>query len=156
MKEGMEIAKRFRDVTLNGRWIAGTNLREQIEDLSWEKANQQVASLNTIALLIFHIDYYIGGVVNVFDGGTLDIRDKYSFDMPPIESQADWEKLRNRLYNNAERFAQHVEQMSTEQLDGPFVDPQYGTYRRNIEGMIEHAYYHFGQVRIIKKMILKG
>ena len=34
-----------------------------------------------------------------------------------------------------------------------FVDEKYGTYLRNIDGMIEHAYYHLGQVVLIKKLL---
>ena len=37
-------------------------------------------------------------------GGPLDIRDKYSFDMPPITSAEDWEQLRDAFLGNAETF----------------------------------------------------
>ncbi len=36
-------------------------------------------------MLTQHVNYYISGVLNVFDGGTLDIRDKLSFDFPAIK-----------------------------------------------------------------------
>lgn len=49
-------------------------------------------------------------------------------------------------------FAQHVEQMSDSVLDQAFVDEKY-RIQRNIEGVIEHSYYHLGQVSLIKKMI---
>lgn len=156
MKQSKQIADRFREVFLNGHWVAQTNCKAQLIDLDWQQANTKIGSLNTIALLTFHLDYYLGGVLNVFNGGSLDIRDKYSFDMPAIESQADWEALRMRLWDNAEKFAMHVEQMPDEQLDEAFVEPQYGDYRRNIEAMTEHAYYHLGQISLIKKMILEG
>jgi hypothetical protein len=83
----------------------------------------------------------------------LDIRDKYSFDLPPIESAENWDKLLSTLWTNTENFATQVEMIINEQLDGAFVDPKYGTYRRNIEGMIEHCYYHLGQIALLKKMI---
>jgi hypothetical protein len=38
-------------------------------------------------------------------------------------------------------------------FDQPFVDEKYGSYQRNIEGVIEHSYYHLGQVSIIRTMI---
>jgi hypothetical protein len=155
MTRAKQIADRLREVILNGKWIANTNIREQLADLSWQQAITKIGSLNTIAVLTFHIDYYIAGLNNVFDGGDLEIRDKYSFDMPPVTSQEDWEKLRNTLFTNAEKFAAFVEAMSDAQLDEGFVDEKYGTYLRNIEGMIEHAYYHFGQITLIKKMVLE-
>lgn len=39
-------------------------------------------------LLTFHIDYYLKGLIQVMDGGELEIRDKYSFDLPEIKSAA--------------------------------------------------------------------
>jgi len=141
-------------LSLNGRWIANTNYKAQIESLTWQQATQQVENLNTIAALTFHIDYYLGGILTVFDGGGLEIRDKYSFDLPPIKSEADWRKLVERFLTNAEKFAKQVEQMTDEKLEETFVDEKYGTYLRNIEGVIEHAYCHLGQISLIKKMIL--
>lgn len=155
MTRAKQIADRLREVILNGKWIANTNIREQLADLSWQQAITKIGSLNTIAVLTFHVDYYIAGLNNVFEGGDLEIRDKYSFDMPPVTSREDWEKLRNSLFTNAEKFAAFVELMPDAQLDEGFVDEKYGTYLRNIEGMIEHAYYHFGQITLIKKMVLE-
>ena len=40
-----------------------------------------------------------------------------------------------------------------EKLDEPFVKEQYGSCRRNIEGMIEYCYYHLGQISLIKKLL---
>lgn len=153
MNPSAQLASRFREVILNGRWIANTNFRDQLSGVSWEQATQKVGPLNTIAALTFHIHYYIAGILKVFEGGTLDIRDKYSFDMPPIQSQQDWDKLRDSLWRDAERFADLVEQMPEERLKAVFVDAKYGTYQRNIEAMIEHSYYHLGQVSLIRKLL---
>jgi len=43
--------------------------------------NDFFAVCPSIAALTFHINYYVAGVLNVFQGGKLEIRDKYSFDM---------------------------------------------------------------------------
>lgn len=153
MSATKQIADRFREVILNGKWVANTNFKEQIHDLDWQQATQQVGSLNTIALLTFHIDYYIAGIVNVLRGGSLDIRDKYSFDMRPVQSQEDWDQLREKLFSDAEAFADLVEQLPDEQLEAPFVDEKYGNYRRNIDCMIEHSYYHLGQLVLLKKLL---
>jgi len=91
--------------------------------------------------------------LNVFKGGNLEIRDQYSFDLPEIKSETDWNTLVSDFLNNSEQFANHVEQMSDNMLDQPFVDEKYGSYLRNIEGVIEHSYYHLGQVSLIKKMV---
>jgi len=156
MTRNLSLANRVREVLLNGHWIANTNFKDQILSVSWEQATQKVDNLNTIALLTFHINYYLQGLLNVFKGGALEIRDKYSFDLPEIQSETDWNTLVNNFLNNSEQFANHVEQMADDMLDQPFVDLKYGTYLRNIEGVIEHSYYHLGQVSLIKKMTMRS
>lgn len=150
------LADRLREVLLNGRWIANTNYRDQLSQLSWEQARTAVGSLNTIAMLAYHIDYYLAGILQVFDGGDLEIRDRYSFDLPPLQGPGDWDELRTRLRTHAERFACHVEGMTEAELQEVFVDEKYGTYERNIEGVIEHSYYHLGQISLIRKLLEAG
>lgn len=153
MERSKFMANRLREVLLDGRWIANTNFKEQIESVTWEQATRKTGDLNTIAALTYHINYYLAGLLNVFNGGELLIRDKYSFDLPPIRSKEDWENLVHQFFSNAEQFAAHVEKMADEKFDEPFVDLKYGTYLRNIEGVIEHSYYHLGQVSLIRKMV---
>lgn len=153
MSSTSQLAKRFREVLLDGLWIANTNFKDQLKDVTFEQATAKVGSLNTIAMLTFHIDYYIAGLINVFESGDLEIRDQFSFDLPPIESQEQWEDLLNKLWNDAEKFAVLLEKMPDSKMDEVFVDEKYGTYLRNIDGMIEHAYYHLGQITLIKKLL---
>lgn len=155
MKKSEILADRLKEVLLSGRWVARTNLKEQIESVSLQQALHQVEELNSIAVLTYHLNYYLGGLNHVFKGGELEIRDKFSFDMPPIESESDWTDLVNSFVSNSEEFVEHVEKMEDSQLEGPFVDPQYGTYQRNIEGVVEHSYYHLGQITMLKKMIIQ-
>ncbi|MFD0860654.1 DinB family protein [Sungkyunkwania multivorans] len=153
MESSKQLANRFREVILDGTWIANTNFKHQLAGLTWEEATTKVGALNTIAALTFHINYYIAGVLNVFEGGALEIRDKYSFDHPQIESEEEWQRLLGAMWRNAAQFADHIENLPESKLEDFFVDKKYGTYRRNIEGMIEHSYYHLGQISFIKKIL---
>ena len=148
-----QTAIRFREVILSGRWIANTNFYDQLKDINLQQATTRIGDLNTIAMLTFHIDYYIAGILQVFEGGTLDIRDKYSYDMPELKDEHKWEEMKQKLWENAEKFAQHIEEMTKEELHGVFVDEKYGNYLRNIDAMIEHSYYHLGQIVLLKKLI---
>lgn len=154
MKKSDFIANRLKEIFLNGYWIANTNYRDQLEKITWQQAIHQVENLNTIAAIIYHINYYLGGILTVFNGGLLEIKDQYSFDLPPIHSEADWNKLASELFDNASVFAIAVEKMPDEKLNEIFVNEKYGTYLRNIEAVIEHSYYHLGQIVLIKKLIL--
>ena len=155
MQTSKLLATRFKEVILNGKWVAVTNFKEQIDDLNFAQATTKIAYLNTIAALTFHVNYYIAGVLQVLKGGSLDIRDKFSFDMPTLKDESDWNKLKLELFQNAEAFTEQLELLTEEQLKGPFVKEEYGSFQRNMDGMIEHCYYHLGQVVLIKKCIVE-
>lgn len=153
MERKIDLANRLREVLLSGKWIANTNFKEQIQSIHWEHAIKKINNLNTISLLTFHINYYLKGLLNVLNGGDLEIKDKYSFDLKEIKSKEDWDVLKNDFITNATLFITKVEQIDENKLDHPFVQVQYGTYLRNIEAVIEHSYYHLGQISLLKKMM---
>jgi len=153
MKNQLQLANRFREVILTGTWIANTNFKDQLENLDYKMATAKFQNLNTISVLVQHIHYYIKGIKNVLLGGSLEIRDKFSFDFPPLESQEQWDNFLDGFWNDSEEFAKLIENLPDEKLDADFVDEKYGTYIRNIDGMIEHSYYHLGQIVLIKKNI---
>ncbi len=153
MSASHHLELRFREVLLDGKWIANTNFKDSLADVTLLEANTKLGNLNTIAALIFHVNYYVEGVLEVLKGGDLLIRDAYSFDAPELTDASDWRDRVDRLMQNAEAFAQAIELLPDEQLAEAFVDEKYGTYRRNLEGMIEHCYYHLGQISLLKKLI---
>ena len=152
MTRNEALATRLKEVLLNGKWIANTNYKEQLAGVGWQQACQRVGELNSIAMLTYHVNYYLGGLITVFDGGELTIRDRYSFDMPEIKSDADWNALVDMFLNNAERITEQIRQMPDALLDQPFVDEKYGSHERNIAAIIEHCYYHLGQITLIRKL----
>jgi hypothetical protein len=152
MNLAAQIAKHFRDVHFGGNWTS-VNLKDQLADLTWQQATTKVDSLNTIAALVFHMNYYVSAQLKVLQGGPLDARDKYSFDLPPIGSREDWDKLLEKTWREAEAFATLVEQLPEHKLGETFVDEKYGTYYRNLHGNIEHIHYHLGQIVQIKKLL---
>ncbi|TNE55972.1 MAG: DinB family protein [Bacteroidetes bacterium] len=153
METAKELADRFREVFLHGTWIANTNYQDQLNKVNRVEAIKSLDNLNSIAALTFHIHYYLEGVFQVLEGGPLSIRDQYSFDMPPLQTEEDWEKLRQKLLVQAEKIASRIEMLSQPELEQVFVDPKYGSYRRNLEALIEHAYYHLGQISLIRKLL---
>jgi hypothetical protein len=155
MKRNQELANRLNEVLLNGQWIANTNFKAQLEGLTCKQATHRFGTLNSIALLTYHVNYYLAGLIQVFNGGPLEIRDKFSFDLGPMHSDADWELLKHKFLMNAELFIEKVANMNEDHLMAVFVDRKYGTWLRNIEGVIEHCYYHLGQISLIRKMIFE-
>lgn len=149
------LAKHLRNVYFGPNWITSGDVRKILTDVDWKEATTQIHDFNPIALLLFHLNYYVKGVIPVFDGDDLTIHDKYSFDMPPITSEEDWQKLKQDVWENVETLVQKIEVLSDEQIWQPFanVDNKYGNYFTNITAMIEHTHYHFGQILLIKKRV---
>lgn len=153
MSRTQELSDRLRELFLTGKWVANTNYQTLLLEVSWQQARSVYANLNSIAQLTYHVNYYLDGLLRAFDSGVLDISDRFSFDLPAIESEMDWELLRASLLANASRFAEKVASMEDSWLEAPFINPRYGTVLRNLEGVLEHSYYHLGQIRLIKKLL---
>ena len=150
-----QTAKHLRDVHFGGNWTA-VNLKDSLAGITWEHATTKVYTFNTIAVLVYHMNYYICAVSKVLQGGPLDAHDKYSFDLPPIQSQNDWEKLLDKTWSDAENFAKMIEQLPESKLAENFSDGKYGTNYRNLTGIIEHIHYHLGQIVLVKKILLQA
>ena len=149
-----QIAKHFHEVHFGDNWTS-VNLKDSLKDVSWQEATTKASSLNTIAALVFHINYYVSAILKVLQGEHLNAHDKYSFDLPPIQSSEDWEKLLNKTWKDAEDFASFVEQLPESKLSETFTQEKYGNYYRNLHGVIEHTHYHLGQIVLIKKLVVE-
>lgn len=156
MNRNIFLSNRLRELFLDGHWIANTNYKEKISSIPMEEAVVTIDGLNSIAALVFHINYYLEGLLRAFKNGRLDISDKFSFLLPPIESESDWNNLVACFLENAEKFIEAIAQFDDEIFDRPFIEEKYGTYLRNIEAVIEHGYYHLGQVTLLAKLIRGG
>ena len=60
MNLSQHIAKHLREVHVGKNWT-WVNLKETLEGLSWQQATTQVNGFNTIATLVYHMNYYVGG-----------------------------------------------------------------------------------------------
>jgi len=152
MSLSTQTAKHFRDVFFGGNWTS-VNLKDSLSGIDWEQAITKVYDLNTIAALVFHINYYVDAVLKVLEGGPLEAHDKFSYDLPLIHSQEDWDKLLAKTWADAEKFAGLVALLPEEKFLEDFTDKKYGNYFRNFHGIIEHTHYHLGQIVLIKKIL---
>lgn len=145
------LAQHLREVYFGKNWT-WVNLKETLDGVSFEKATAPVASGNHILALAYHIQYFLRAQMEVLKGNPLDAKDALSFDHPKLTSEAEWQTFLDTLWEEAEAFAQLVEQLPEAKLSLTFVDAKYGTYYRNIQGLIEHTHYHLGQIVLLKKM----
>lgn len=146
------IAKHIREVHFGVNWT-WSNLKDNLKDVTWQQAVTKVHDLNTIALLVYHIHYYVETIIKVLEGKPLEAHDQYSFNCPPVTSAEDWEQLVHRTLEDGSRLAELVAQLPDAVLSETFVAEKYGSYYRNLHGVIEHTHYHLGQIALIKKLI---
>ena len=132
-----QIAKNFREVYFGGNWTA-SSLKNHLQEISWKQATTKVSSLNTIVSLVYYINYFVIAVTEVLQAKPLKSHDKYSFDHPVVSSQKDWENLLIKAFEDAQVLANLIEQLPESTLWQDFTDKKYGTYYRNLQGLIEH------------------
>jgi hypothetical protein len=151
MNTSAQLASHIRQLHFGGNWTV-SNVKDNLAGIPWEQAVRKIHPFNSIAALVFHMNYFVNAVNRVFQGDLLQAHDKYSFDLPPISSQEDWQQLVNKTLLDAELFATLVEKLPESKLTETFSEPKYGSYFRNILGIIEHTHYHLGQIVLLKKM----
>ncbi len=152
MQLSSQIARHIREVHFGGNWT-DVNLKALLADVDWQQATTSVRSCNTIAALVFHVNYFMRAALKVLRGGPLDAHDKFSFDLPPIDSQTDWETFLQKVWSDADEFARLVEALPDDRLWHDFADGKYGSLYRNLTGIIEHTHYHLGQIALLKKLL---
>lgn len=153
MQLSTTLANQLRQVFFGGNWTA-SNVQAVLQDVTLAQATATVFfTSNTIHILLFHSYYYIRETAKVLEGGKLEAHDKYSFEAPELESEADWVAFRQKVLEETERFIQLVEAIPEDQWTKDLADPKYGSYYRNIQGIIEHTHYHLGQIALIKNAL---
>ena len=144
--------KHFKSIFFGGNWT-GVNISDTIASICVEEANYNIEGFNTIASLLYHINYYVEGVLPVFKGNELLIRDKYSYGVTEFENEDAWEDFKAKVLYNAKELLQNINELTEDKVFDVFVDEKYGSYYSNIHGIIEHTHYHLGQIVILKKLI---
>ncbi|WP_298709226.1 DinB family protein [Chitinophaga sp.] len=147
-----QITEHFRSVHTGNNWTA-VNLKDTLSDVTLQEAMTPVGSLNTIARLVFHINYYVSAVLQVLRGAPLNASDKLSFDHPPLATETEWRQLVAKTLEDADAFAALIEKFPESRLGEVFENPDYGNYYRNFHGIVEHTHYHLGQIAVIKKLL---
>lgn len=147
-----QIALQFKQLYF-GPSLVGSSLQDGLDGVDWKLATGRFNNLNSIAMLVFHINYYVSAVLKVLKGGPLDAHDKFSYDLKPIESEEDWQSLLAKCRKDAEEYIALVEKMTDDELQKPMDTGKYGNWFKNLLIIQEHSNYHLGQIIIIKKLL---
>ncbi|MEM7161951.1 MAG: DUF1572 domain-containing protein [Bacteroidota bacterium] len=146
------LAKHLENVHFGGNWC-GVDLRDLLKDVDLQLALKKFRSSHSLAELTFHLNYYIEGLIEVFKGGELSIKDKFSYDIPEIKSEEEWERMKAQSFRNATEFSNLLSHMNEDKMGEVFVEEKYGIYFSNVLGIIEHCHYHLGQMVLLKRFL---
>lgn len=155
MNSPAQLAKHVKEVYFGGNWT-WVNLKDTLADVTWQQATTKMHSFNTIGVLVYHINYYVGAITDVLQEKPLTAHDRYAFDMPPVQSKEDWDNMLAKIWIDAENLVGLIEQLPEHKLWENFSEEKYGLYYRNLLGFIEHTHYHMGQIVILKKLLQLG
>ena len=61
MTSAQQLAKHFKEVYFGGNWT-DVNLQDTLAGLSWQQATAKLYGLNSIAMLVYHINYYVNPI----------------------------------------------------------------------------------------------
>jgi len=145
------IAQHIREA-INGNNWTDSNMRDVLTDVRWEEAVATPMDTNTIAVLVFHIGFYLNAVLNRLNGTPLQYTQEDTLTPPPVQSEEQWQELIDHCYAAAEALAQAAEKISNEKLEELNPGNQ-SSYYKNLHGVVEHTYYHLGQIILLKKLI---
>jgi hypothetical protein len=150
-----QLSKFMLNAYLGKNWVE-IDFKSVLADITLAEANTKIPPLNTIAAIVYHLDYYVTIVLKRLKGDMLRSNADNGFDIQTLSSVQAWRDLQEGFYMRAERFAAFVGLLDEKRLTEDFLDQTYGQNIYNIQGIIEHAYYHLGQIVLLKKMIRSG
>lgn len=146
------IAQHIIEVSEGGNWTE-VDIKNTLQDVTYEEATViTLASPNSIAALLHHVSFYNEVVLQRLKGISPVINDANGFDGKPIESESDWLNLKEEALRSAKNLAEAVKQFPEEKLQELSPNSE-NTYYKTLHGVTEHAYYHLGQMMILKKLI---
>jgi hypothetical protein len=146
-----QLARHLREIHFGGNW-SWSNIKDNLTEITWEQAVSEVYSFNTIAALTYHMNYYLNTVYLALKQEPNFFKHEESFIHPQIQCEKDWKTLLEKTFEDAENFAKLIEQLPESKIQED-ISTKYGTYYRNIQGVIEHNHYHLGQIVFIKKIL---
>lgn len=146
------IARHISEVFEGNNWTE-VDIKQTLSDVTWEEATTiTAASVNTIAALLFHLDFYNGVIMSRLNGINPVIDEHNGMNVPPIENERQWKQLQQKAFDSTARLAAVVEDFPEERLQ-ELTQRGLHTYYKTLHGIAEHSHYHLGQMVLLKNLV---
>ncbi len=146
MSQSAFIASRVHALFFGPNWTE-TSLSELIQNHTFAEFLNTEVGTKSAAAVLFHIHYYQKAQFSVLQGGSLNAKDSESFDHPKWVNESDWLQFGSGVIDTGTELEATIVSLPESKWSKPFVKAEYGSYETNLIGMLEHSYYHFGQLR---------
>jgi Protein of unknown function (DUF1572) len=148
-----ELARHIREIHFGNNWT-DVDMTMVLKDVTWQQAvATPIPNANSIAVLVFHMNFYLNYVHKSIKEGVYPFEHNDSFKVSPIQSETDWQALLQKTWDDAEAFAQTVEKLSVSPNFFNAVPPYHNSFYKNLQGIVEHNHYHLGQIVLLKKLL---
>jgi uncharacterized damage-inducible protein DinB len=148
-----QIAEHIKQVYEGNNWT-DVSIAATLENTDWKQAQQQTeASPNTIASLLHHLYYWNGIIMQRMKGETPVISEENGYDVPFLNNEEEWNALKERTHESFIQLSEAMKNFPEEKLLENYAPHIPSTYYRNMQGIVEHAHYHLGQIVILKNLI---
>ena len=137
----------------NGENWTDVNISDTLKNVSWQQAQQRTTvSQNTLASLLHHLYYWNGIMMQRIKGINPSVPDANGFDVDDLKNENDWNDLKEKAHQSFIQLANAVKNFPQEKLSSTYAAGK-SSYYKNLQGIIEHAHYHLGQIVILKKLV---
>lgn len=145
------IAQHFYEVNYGNNWTDAC-VKDSLKDVSFESATKKIGDANTIALLLFHMDFYNMVVYDRLVGIKRHFEHEESL-QHSISSEEEWQQLQRTYFGNVDKIHVAILEFDEALL---FELKTKNTPYKNLHGLVEHIHYHLGQINILKKIIFSS
>jgi uncharacterized damage-inducible protein DinB len=154
MKVAQLIATHLQEAFAGNNW-SEVNVKDTLDGITYPEAVMVTsASSNTIAALLYHMTFYNRAITQRLQGIEPEISAANGFDLQPISSEHDWEQLKKNAFDTVNELARAIRHFPDERLEEENPKGK-GSFYKKLQGVIEHNYYHLGQIVILKNLIKK-
>ena len=155
MKIAPLIATHLEEAFAGNNW-SDVNVKDTLNGITFPEATTVTrASSNTIAALLYHMTFYNRAIKQRLQGFEPEISTSNGFDLPPITSEYYWEQLKKNAFDTVNELATAIRNFPDERLTEENPAGK-GSFYKKLQGVIEHNYYHLGQIVILKNLIKNG
>ena len=149
MKITEAIALHFYEVNYGGNWT-DANVKDSLTGISWQQARLSPGGANSIAVLLYHMQFYNDVISDRLKGEKKDASHESSFEVS-INNEGDWLAIQENYFRSADNLHQQMLSLDEQYLFKKIAHSD-STIYKSLHGVIEHIHYHLGQINLLKKL----